>query len=270
MLERDQRRCRCRRVRRSAAVARCGAGVRPSSCACVAPRVARAALDAQRRGRASILQDSAESAAGRSLRHVRRADERAFVARRARASRRAPRARRDRARSRARRAAARVGSNATPRAISTRRCSPRDSSRKLARGELRDAEPSQHAERSLALAGRRPAARHVGAIDARQHDVERREIPAQPRVAILELVAHEHDLAARAHGVGLFAGAEVVAARSPRSRRRPERARDQAEQRALAAAVRADDAPVLAARETPRDVAQHGARRRDRRRRDRE
>ena len=84
----------------------------------------------------------------------------------------------DRARSRARRATSTVGSNATPRAISTRRCSPRDSSRKRARRELGDAEPPQHGERALALAGRRPAARHVGAVDARQHDVERREVPA--------------------------------------------------------------------------------------------
>ena len=116
----------------------------------------------------------------------------------------------------------------------------------FARRELGHAEPLQHGERSLALAGRGSAARHVGAVDARQHDVERREVPAQACVAILQLVADEHDLAAGAHGVGLFAGAEVVAARAA-LRRRPDRAGDQAEQRALAAAVRADDAPMLAA-----------------------
>jgi hypothetical protein len=70
-------------------------------------------------------------------------------------------------------------------------------------------------------------------------------------------VADEHDLAAGAHGVGLRARAEVVATRAAPGRG-PDAARDQAEQRALAAAVRADDAPMLAALELPSDVAQHG------------
>src|SRR5204862_7419924 len=86
-------------------------------------------------------------------------------------------------------------------------------------------------------------------------DVECREVPIQACVAILELVAHEHDLAARAHGVGLGAGTEVVAALTPAGCW-PHGATDQAEQRALAAAVRADDAPVLAAMQLPADVAQ--------------
>ena len=149
-----------------------------------------------------------------------------------------------------------VGSNATPRAISTRRCSPRDSSRKRRAARLGDAEAAQHVESALALPGRRAAARDVGAVDARQHDVERREIPRHARVTILQLVTDEHDLASGAHGVRFFAGAEIVAPRAA-LRRRPDRAGDQAEQRALAAAVRADDAPVLAAHELPRDVVQH-------------
>ena len=44
-----------------------------------------------------------------------------------------------------------------------------------------------------------PAARYVRPIRARQHDVERGEIPAPPSVAILELMAHHHDL-----GAGLY------------------------------------------------------------------
>ncbi len=125
----------------------------------------------------------------------------------------------------------------------------------LARGEGVHAESLQHGERSFALAGRRPSPRHVGAIDAGQHDVERGEVPTQAGVTVLQLVADEHDLVACTHGVRLFAGTEVIAA-SAALRRGPDRAGDQAEQRALAATVRADDAPVLAARELPTDVVQ--------------
>jgi hypothetical protein len=81
--------------------------------------------------------------------------------------------------------------------------------------------------RSLALAGGGPAARDVRAIDSRQHDVERREVPRAARVTILQLVPDQHDLASRAHGVGLLAGAEIVTP-DPTFRRGPDRARDEA------------------------------------------
>src|SRR6185503_2396123 len=76
--------------------------------------------------------------------------------------------------------------------------------------KLGDAESAQHGERSLALAGLGSTARDVGAVDAREDDVERREVPVPARVPVLELVTDEHDLVARAYGVGFLAGAEVV------------------------------------------------------------
>jgi hypothetical protein len=98
---------------------------------------------------------------------------------------------------------------------------------KAARCESSGAEPAQNVERSLTLAGGGPAARDVRAIDSRQHDVERREVPRAARVTILQLVPDQHDLASRAHGVGLLAGAEIVTP-DPTFRRGPDRARDEA------------------------------------------
>ena len=136
------------------------------------------------------------------------------------------------------------------------------------RREERDAELAHRCERELAFARLGLPARHVGAIDARQHDVERGEIPVQPRVPILELVAHDDDLARAATASVLGAAAEVVVALAA-LRRGPDRPREQTEERGLAAAVRADDAPALAALEPPRDSAQHAGRPRCRRRLDR-
>jgi hypothetical protein len=123
--------------------------------------------------------------------------------------------------------------------------------------EVSDAEPIEDRERVLALGVPRRSARHVGPIHARQHHFERGEVPAEARVAILKLVAHQHDFASRLHGVALRSPAEVVAALAA-ARCGPSRARDQTEERSLAAAVRADDAPMLVSLEAPVERVEHG------------
>src|SRR5690606_4379918 len=69
--------------------------------------------------------------------------------------------------------------------------------------------------------GREP--RHVRPETPRQHDVDGREVPAEARVAVLQLVTDERDVAARLDGVALGAVTEVVRAPAA-SRCRPARA----------------------------------------------
>ena len=65
-----------------------------------------------------------------------------------------------------------------------------------------------------------PRAQDHHALEADVDDVERGEVPVQSGVPILQLVAHQHDLAARVYRVGFRARAEVVTALTA-ARRRP-------------------------------------------------
>ena len=78
-------------------------------------------------------------------------------------------------------------------------------------GEMRDAEVAHHCERPATFRGVGPPARYVGSIGARKHNVERGEVPAPTSVAVLELVAHDRDLAAGLNRIAQLAAAEVVA-----------------------------------------------------------
>ena len=123
-------------------------------------------------------------------------------------------------------------------------------------GQVRDRELPHDLQRLGALRGSRAPPRDVRSIDAGQHDVERREIPVPTRVTILQLVADEHDSLPRLHSVALLTVAEVVDAHAAVGRR-PKRSRNEIEKAGFAAAVCADDAPMLAPRKLPIDRVQH-------------
>ena len=62
---------------------------------------------------------------------------------------------------------------------------------------MKKLELAQQAARADAVGGIRQAARYVGSRKTREDDIGRVEVPAKARVAVLELVAHERDLAER-------------------------------------------------------------------------
>ena len=127
--------------------------------------------------------------------------------------------------------------------------------------KLGDAESLQHrrAARSRWPASGLPA-RHVGAVDARQHDVERREVPVPARVPILELVARRATISPRARTASVSAPRAEVVASVARARARARSVPAIKPSSVLLPLPLAPTTPQRSPRsESPCDVVQHGA-----------